>query len=127
MPKKKTKKHKKKRHITEERKPPPITAKGVRLQIGRLEELQRKIQIQTPRETSVLQRNRMLYLLDNITQKIRDMYFVLNNLRMQGVVQEEIEAKRIVDWEKMKCPKCKQAKIGDDGECLNPQCDYTVN
>lgn len=118
--------HKKKRHVTEKRIPPPITAKGVRLQIVRLEELQRKIQIQTPREKSLIQRNRMIYLLDNVKQRIRDMYFVLHNLKEQGVIQKEIDIKRMIDWQEKKCPKCEQAKLDDDGKCLSPHCDYEV-
>ena len=112
--------------IVEKPKTPQMTPANVRKMIGQLEFMQMNVQLEMNREQNLLKRNQMINVLDQITERTRMLYFMLKQLQEQGVVNQERQQKLVDDWKENQCPKCKQAKIGDDGKCLNPNCDFKV-
>lgn len=104
----------------------PLTPRNVRQQIIRLEIIQQRIQMAIPKEMNILKKNQLIDLMERTEAQIRQLYFLLHELKEKGDVQKEIEEKLVVDWEEKKCPKCEKAKLNDEGNCTNPECELWV-
>lgn len=103
-----------------------LTPEKVRKQIWRLETVERRIQMAIPKQDNALRKNQMIELLKQTQDKTREMYFMLHELKEKGEVQKEIDRKLQEDWDEKKCPKCEHAKLNDEGNCLNPECELWV-